>query len=285
MNIDSAYLTDTGRKRSHNEDAVAAWEPDDAAELARSGCLYVVADGVGGAAAGEVASRYAADKVCYAYFAGEDPDPEARLVAAVAQAGNDIYSHNQAHPERREMGTTAVAAVIRDDGLMVANVGDSRAYLLRAGTIEQLTTDHNVVARMRAQGEITDDEAAVHPWRNRLTRCLGTEPDVSVDTFERQLQPGDLVVLCSDGLTRHVHEDEIARIAGEGKPARAASRLVHLANDRGGEDNITVIVLSVGERGAPARRKGAPAPAAPDLDTTYSRAVRKPWWRRWTRGR
>lgn len=283
LSIEVASATDIGRKRSHNEDAIATWEPDEAPGLARSGCLYIVADGVGGAAAGEVASRYAADKVCYEYFAAEDPDQGRRLVAAIMQAGNDIFDYNQSHPDQREMGTTLVAAIVHHDRLIVANVGDSRAYFMRGNAIEQITTDHNMVARMLAQGEISDEEAAVHPWRNRLTRCLGKDPDITVDVFERTLQPGDVVVLCSDGLTRHVQDDEIAHIIHEIGPARAVSRLVDLANSRGGQDNITVIILSVGKNSARKNRRRSEAPAAPDLDTTYNTLTSKPWWWKWLR--
>lgn len=283
LNVEVASVTDIGCKRSHNEDAIAIWEPDDVAELARSGSLYIVADGVGGAAAGEVASRYAADVICYQHFSSKDPDLAARLVAAIIQAGNDIFHYNQSHPEQREMGTTLVAAVVQHDRLIVANVGDSRAYLVCDDEIEQITIDHNVVARMLAQGEISDDEAAVHPWRNQLTRCLGKESDVGVDAFERQLGQDNIVILCSDGLTRHVRDEEMKQIVREDKPASAASRLVNLAKERGGQDNISIIILKIGEGRARTKQKRGTSPAAPDLDTTYTRAVRKPWWRRLTR--
>jgi serine/threonine protein phosphatase PrpC len=288
MNVESIQLTDTGRKRSNNEDHAGAWEPDDAEERARAGCLYLVADGVGGAAAGEVASRYAVDKVLHDYFANPqgagadaEPDPGERLAAAVQAANDEIYAYNQEHTERREMGTTLVGAVIRGSELHVANVGDSRAYLVRGGAAEQITQDHNVVAGMVRRAEITAEEAVDHPFRNRLTRCLGMDPEVSVDLFQHQLQPGDTVVLCSDGLTRHVGDADIAHLTVEETPQAAARALVDLANERGGEDNIAVTVIRLGatarKRFQIPRRRSLPEP---ELDTTYHRIAGKKR-RRW----
>jgi serine/threonine protein phosphatase PrpC len=284
MQVDSASITDTGHKRPHNEDFVLAWVPEDPSESERSGSLFVVADGVGGGAAGEVASAYAADKVCYAYYAAEEPDSETRLVAAVAVANLDIHRYNAAHPEQREMGTTLVAAVIRDTSLLVANVGDSRAYLVRDGSAEQLTADHNVVAQMLARGEITAAQAATHPQRSRLTRCLGAEEEVGVDVFERALQAHDAVVLCSDGLTRHVHDEEIGQAAAQAKPADAARDLVELAKQRGGLDNISVVVVRVGTGAASNKPSGRQSPPAPDLETTYQTTLARPR-RRWPFGK
>jgi protein phosphatase len=140
MQLNSAILSESGMKRPHNEDFIAAWEPDDPAEIARSGSLYIVADGVGGAGAGEVASRYAAEAVLHRYFAGDEEDRTTRLEQVISEVSRTIYDYNEAHPELRPMGTTIVAALICGDELTVANVGDSRAYLLRASHIHQTTT-------------------------------------------------------------------------------------------------------------------------------------------------
>ena len=278
MKVESASVSDTGRRRPHNEDYLAQWEPDTEDELHSRGSLYVVADGVGGAAAGEVASRYGAERVIHDYFMDAEPDPEERLASAVEQAGAAIYEYNQAHPERREMASTLVAAAILSDELILASVGDSRGYLLRGGELEQLTRDHNVAASLLAQGEITAEEAANHPGHNRLTRSLGSDPSVGVDTSRHVLQEGDAVILCSDGLTRYVTDAEIASIAGQARPESAARRLVATANERGGADNISVIVLRmVAEAPRRARRPRTGLPE-PDLDTTYHRLTEKRRW-------
>ena len=279
MTSDYSCITDTGRKRPHNEDYVIAWVPDDPAEIDRSGSLFIVADGVGGGAAGEVASQFAAEKVCYAYYSAQEPDFETRLVAAITEANRDICRYNHAHPEQREMGTTIVAAVVRDSALLVANVGDSRAYLVCAGAIEQITTDHNVVAHMLARGEISAEQAATHPLRSRLTRSLGVDDEVGVDVFEHTLQPHDTVILCSDGLTRHVHDEEIGQAVVQGNPADAAQELVELAKQRGGLDNISVIVIRILSDQEQTKKPVRHSLSAPDLDTTFQMTVKKPRWR------
>jgi protein phosphatase len=279
IQIESICLTHPGHKRPHNEDFVLAWVPDDLAEFARSGSLYVVADGVGGAGAGEVASRYAAEAVLHGYFAGDEEDRTTRLEQVVSEVSRTIYDYNEAHPELRPMGTTLVAALICGDELTVANVGDSRAYLLRANHLQQITADHNVVARMVAQGEISAEDAASHPWRNRLTRCLGVDPEVSVDTFQHTLQLQDTIILCSDGLTRHVQDDEIVQIATQYRPSDAVRRLVDLANQRGGLDNISVVLLRILSGKDREKKPGIGSLPNPDLDTTYRTAIRKRRWR------
>lgn len=242
-----AQRTNRGRRRRHNEDALGAWTPRAAAERTRSGVLYVIADGVGGAAAGELASRCAVDWTIEEYGAAGDRagGPGERLAAAVEAANRRLCQANRDHPERREMGTTLVAAAIVGDELHVANVGDSRAYRVRGGAAELLTQDHTVTAGMVRRGELEPGAAARHPLRSQLTRCLGLEPEVKVDLDYQRLLPGDVVVLCSDGLTRHVTDEEIAQAVGAHKARAAARALVRLANRRGGEDNVSVTIVQV----------------------------------------
>jgi len=201
--------------------------------------------------------------------------------------GNEIYAYG--HSEAgggRAMATTLVAAVVWRERLIVANVGDSRAYLLRGGHAEQITVDHNLVGEMVQEGLMTEEEARRSKVKNRLTRSLGGRPDPKVDIFTRTLQTGDRIVLCSDGLTRYASAEDIVRLAGEAPPEEAVQRLIDFANQQGGADNISAIVIAVGEAipveawtstGTPTRLvapqaldiqdEGAPAPSAPDKDT------------------
>ena len=209
LTIEMECLTDVGRKRPHNEDFVDCFEPTDTEELARSGRLYIVADGVGGGSAGEVASEYAAKKVLHEYYHSSEPDLGERLKTAIHAANAGIFEHVQRRPELGRMGTTLVAAVVRGDELVVANVGDSRAYLIRKGEIHQVTRDHSLVARLVDEGSITPEEAETHPRRNVVLRSLGAGAKVYSDIFDGRVQRGDQIVLCSDGLMRHVTDDEI----------------------------------------------------------------------------
>jgi serine/threonine protein phosphatase PrpC len=233
--IEMASQTDVGRKRRHNEDYVGCFEPTDAEELLESGRLYIVADGVGGGAAGEVASEYAVRKVLYEYYQSTDPNLAERLKAAVRAAHADLYDHVDRHPEMRRMGTTLVAAAIRGDRLVVCNVGDSRAYLVRENRIRQITRDHSLVAQLVEEGSITPEEAETHPRRNVVLRSIGVDPSVHPDVFTEQLQVGDQILLCSDGLTRHVSDEAILHEVTRTRADRAVKRLVDMANVRGGK--------------------------------------------------
>lgn len=255
MQVVATLLTDPGRRRGHNEDYVASWEPADTAELEVSGSLYLVADGVGGARAGEVASRYAAEAILHEYYRSVEPDLGVRLVAAIKKANAEISAYNMQQEPQRPVGTTVVAAVIHGSDLLVGNVGDSRAYIVHEGEEEQITLDHNIVAEMLRRGDLTEVEAKDNPLRSRLTRCLGIEPAVTVDLFRRTLRENDIVVLCSDGLTRHVMPAEIAQIVTRESSQKAARQLVNLANQRGGEDNISVVVIKCAPT-TPRRRFG-----------------------------
>ncbi len=257
-----AARTDTGRVRHQNQDSVytgAIPLPD-----GQQAYLCLVADGMGGAAAGEYASRLAAD-VSRAYLEQEsashppatDAAWQALLRDAVRAANRQIYDAARTDAARRGMGTTLTIALLVGDRLHIASVGDSRAYLLNTGGVTddgapaaQLTSDHSLVARLVDIGQLTPEQARVHPQRNILYRSIGTDPSVDVDTRSEALEPGDIVLLCSDGLVNHVSDEEIAQIAlGETDLDRAVMRLVSLANERGGRDNISVVMVRVsGER-------------------------------------
>ncbi len=231
----SAGLTDTGRKRRQNEDALVCDPP-----------LFAIADGMGGAQAGEVASRLAAAAIeeGAAAIQGEEG------VATVVRAANARIFERAVHdPAVAGMGTTATVAVVdeRAGTVTIAHVGDSRAYLYRDGELEQLTTDHSLVGELVRSGRLTEDEAAVHPHRSVITRALGTDADVEVDTLTLEAAAGDLVLLCSDGLSAMVRDDEIAQVlrSAEGAPRAAAEALVSAANAAGGEDNVTVVLFEL----------------------------------------
>ena len=231
----SAGLSDTGRKRRQNEDAFVCEPP-----------LFAIADGMGGAQAGEVASRLAAAvfEEGAAAVQGEDG------VATVVRAANPRIFERAVHdPAVAGMGTTATVAVVDAAAatVTIAHVGDSRAYLYRLGSLEQLTTDHSLVGELVRSGRLTEDEAAVHPHRSVITRALGTDADVEVDTLTVDGAPGDLVLLCSDGLSAMVRDDEILRVleATGAAPREAAEALVSAANAAGGEDNVTVVLFEL----------------------------------------
>lgn len=263
-------LTDVGRKRRHNEDYVAWYEPSDPAALETSGRLYIVADGVGGQAAGEVASEYAVKKTLYAYYHSQEPDLGNRLQTVIDSANADVFAYTDMHPEIGRMGTTLVAAVIRGTELVVANIGDSRAYLIRDGEIRQITQDHSLVAQLVEEGLLSPEEAVVHPKRNVLLRSLGMDEDIHPDIFEGHIQPDDRLLLCSDGLTIYLPDAEIASIVNQLPLDAAARRLVQLANERGGKDNISLLLLHVVPANALAAKRRARSEESlgiPELET------------------
>ncbi len=237
--------TDLGRVRDNNEDKFDFFEPEDPAVLATKGRFYAVADGMGGHSAGQIACELALKAVIQSYYGSPSADTESSLKRAVEEANALIHATAQAMPDRQGMGTTLTAAVVRDDKLVIAQVGDSRAYLLRGGAISQMTEDHSWVAEQVRMGTMTLAEAQVSPFRNIITRSMGTAPQVEPDIFTHDLQEGDTVVLCSDGLSGHLEPPEILAVAGSYSPSVAALTLIDAANARGGRDNITAVVLSV----------------------------------------
>lgn len=269
--------TDLGRVRDNNEDKFDFFEPEDPAVLAAKGSFYAVADGMGGHSAGQVACELALKTVLSVYYADPSPDKDASLRRAVGEANSLIYDTAQAIPDRQGMGTTLTAAVLCEDKLLVAQVGDSRAYLLRGGTITQMTEDHSWVAEQVRLGTMTLAEAQVSPFRNIITRSVGTAAAVEPDIFTQEVQPGDTFVLCSDGLTGHVEPAEIQAMTESQSPSAAALALVDTANERGGRDNITALVLSVR---ALVPYEGGPAPETPSGDGVPREEKASRWGRR-----
>ncbi len=233
MNIGVA--THPGRKRRHNEDAYVVEPP-----------IFAVADGMGGAKAGEVASGLAAAAL---KETGADGSGEERVAQLIQEANRRVFRRASEDREASGMGTTMTVALVEDGTVVFGHVGDSRAYLIRGGSIEQLTDDHSLVAELVRSGRLTPEEAEAHPQRSVITRAVGTEPDVDVDTFTVEPEDGDLFLICSDGLTDMVDDGTIIDAIERHRDDldEAAKALVGAANRVGGEDNITVLLVEVGE--------------------------------------
>ena len=248
MYLSSVALTNVGRKRDHNEDFITDFKPSEENEIKLSGSLFIVADGVGGASQGEKASKYAAEKVLYEYYNHPEELPQDRLRHLIQAAGNQINSYAEEGENFMRMATTMVAAVFLDDALIVANVGDSRAYLIRQGVANQITKDHSFVGEMVRDGFMTEEEARVSKKKNRITRSLGGERDVRVDIFDGiALADGDKILLCSDGFSQYATKEIIVTLAQNGTSEEIATRMVAHANAHGGSDNISVILIKVSE--------------------------------------
>jgi len=237
----SAGITDTGRKRRRNEDAYVVQPP-----------IFAVADGMGGAQAGEVASKLAAAAL-------EDTDQgtlrgEDGVVALIQEANRRVYERSNEDPSASGMGTTMTVALVEAGRVVIGHVGDSRAYLARDGRLEQLTEDHSLVNELMKSGKLSPEEAEVHPQRSVITRALGTDPDVDVDRFTIDAEPGDIFLLCSDGLTSMVGDEAILDVLERYRDDldRVAKALVQAANRGGGEDNITVVAFEIAAGGADA---------------------------------
>jgi len=246
FDVEAAVLTDVGRHRETNQDAASFVRPHDPAVVAAKGVLLVVADGMGGHSGGEVASRIAVEAVRRAYYEN-GAEPAEALAHAVARANGEIYEAARQNPRLAGMGTTCTALAIRADGAACAHVGDSRIYLVRRGRIYAMTADHSSVQQMVDLGLLTPDQARHHADKNVLLRAVGTHPEVEVATWNDlfPVEPGDRFVVCSDGLYTLVEDTEIEALVLAQRPATACRRLVQLALDRGGYDNITVAVLEV----------------------------------------
>lgn len=238
--VQIASKTDVGRVRQANEDSCDTWRFDDGAHL------LVVADGMGGHRGGATASQTAIQTIAETFGGGAGGRAQETLANAIAAANERIFGLAREDSELEGMGTTVVAFHLdaRRRGT-VAHVGDSRAYRYRNGRLEPLTTDHSVVAEMQRRGLLSADEAAVHPRRNEILRSVGVEPDVDVEVAEVEVQGGDRYVLCSDGLSGVVKDDEIAALVQSKTPYEAVEALIELANERGGPDNITVQILAI----------------------------------------
>lgn len=249
--LDVAALSDRGVTRVHNEDAWSTPAADlTPGKIASKGRLFVVADGVGGHQAGNVASKMAVTIIQEHYYAHASPDAAAGLAAAIREANTQIDQEAAARPEQRGMSTTVTAVVLRGAELTVANVGDSRTYLIRNGRARQVTADHSWVEEQVRVGIITREEADKHPQRNIITRSLGTNRELEIDIFEEHLDQGDSVLLCTDGLTNTVTDTEIGTIVGRARKAKkAVNELIEQAKQRGAPDNVTAVLLGVRKRG------------------------------------
>jgi protein phosphatase len=250
--LEVASQTDVGCRRENNEDALSYWEPEADSDFQRKGRLAVIADGMGGYEGGQEASRLAVETVLHVY--GQDPasDPGAALVKGFLAAHDRIREYAEAHPELQGMGTTCTALALRGLKLFVVHIGDSRLYLLRRGTILRLTHDHSYVGRLVESGILRSEEAETHPQRHILTAALGAGDELSPDAFTEplELEAGDALVLCTDGLWSQVSEKELLGVVSSNRPAAACTELVRIARDRGGPDNITLQILLVGENGS-----------------------------------
>jgi serine/threonine protein phosphatase PrpC len=245
---EEAHKTDTGRQRHANEDSYYARAP-----------VFAVADGMGGAQAGEVASRIAAGAFERqgGKVTGETP-AEGQLEEIAQRANREIHRLAQEDSSRAGMGTTLTAAMVRDDEVAFGHVGDSRAYLFRDGQLKRLTKDHSLVEELRRQGRLTEEQAEEHPQRSIITRALGPEPDVNVDTMTFPARDGDVYLLCSDGLTTMVSDEQIREILAEAKTLRGAvNKLVEAANRGGGRDNITAVAFRLADADAKKSEEGA----------------------------
>jgi protein phosphatase len=233
-----AAATDPGRVRGHNEDAM--WPSPGLGGKARGSAdeelVAAVADGMGGHVGGEVASRLAIEAAL---------DRQGGAVDRVLAANEAVVGTAIDKPRLAGMGTTMTLAIFSAAGVEIGHIGDSRAYLLRGGALLQLTRDHSLMAEMIASGELTPAQAAAHPFRSVITRAIGMESHIVVDRVERDLLPGDRVLLCTDGLTTMLAEAEVAALLGAADPADAAAALVAAANHAGGLDNISVVVVDL----------------------------------------
>jgi protein phosphatase len=255
----AAAVTDPGRTRRHNEDAYVIEPP-----------LFAIADGMGGAQAGEVASRLATAAL---KEAGANGGGEQRIADLIQEANRRVYDRSSSDPNTSGMGTTITVALVEDDYVAFGHVGDSRAYLIRNAQMEQLTEDHSLVNELLKTGKLSREEAETHPQRSVITRALGTDPDVDVDTFSVQAESGDLFLLCSDGLTDMVSEESILDVVERNRDDidGALRALVKAANRGGGQDNITVVAFEIAD-GVLASDGDTREQALPDDEDTLSEA-------------
>jgi serine/threonine protein phosphatase PrpC len=247
--IEVSSQSDIGCVRKNNEDSFGYWEPEDDQLFLRKGRLAVVADGMGGYEGGQEASRLAVETLMAVYRDFGDADPQQALVEALQAAHEQIRQYSFAHPELRGMGTTCTAAAIvrgaQHDALYYVHVGDTRLYLIRDGQITRVTRDHSYVGRLVESGMISPEEAETHPQRNILTAALGTNPDLIMDSpgQPEPLRPEDVLLICSDGLWGQVRDPEILNAVDNKNVEQAGRKLIELARERGGPDNITVEIL------------------------------------------
>jgi PPM family protein phosphatase len=272
--IEYASQTDVGIRRSHNQDAHVMMPASDRAQFEQRGHVFLVADGMGAHAVGELASKMAVDNIPHVYskYAREGPEPA--LQKAFVEANTTIHTRGQQNREFKGMGTTGTALVLREEGVWVGHVGDSRAYRVRQGVIEQLSFDHSLLWELARRQQKNPEELKGIP-SNVIVRSLGPEPVVLVDVEgPHPVQPGDIYLLCSDGLSGQVTDREIGAVVTALPPAESSRFLMHLANLHGGPDNTTVIVVRV--LGEP-----EPAPTPSQADILFGATDEAPRWPSW----
>lgn len=240
-----AAKTDLGRVRDNNEDKFEFYVSEDDAVLASRGAVYIVCDGMGGHAAGQIASELTAKTFIDVYLHHPSENPQVAMAAAVTASCRFLIDVGRAVPARKGMGTTLSALILIQDKAHIVQVGDSRVYRLRGENLEQLTNDHTYIEEAIAMGLMTRAEAENSPYKHVITRAITTDGDVVPDLFTHDLQAGDIFLLCSDGLINHVDDPTIALVLGEDDPAEAAWKLVGLALQNGGSDNCTVLIVRV----------------------------------------
>lgn len=260
--VQYATLSDVGMRRKNNQDSFTVQLCSDKDEWAQRGHIFIVADGMGGHAVGELASKIAVDTTPLTYFKSRAGTIPAAVTEAIRDANRVINDRGTQNPDFLRMGTTIVALILSPEGAYLAHVGDSRCYRVRSGQIELLTFDHSLEWEMRRAGRLKPGDVFLPEARHVITRSLGPEPNVEVEVdgpFE--VFPGDRFILCSDGLTGHLNDSEIGMIVGSLPPPEATKLLVNLANLRGGSDNITVVIASAGDVPAGAKPPTPPSPS------------------------
>ena len=244
--IAHAALSDVGMRRQNNQDSMSSMVSTDEDYWQQRGHLFLVADGMGAHAAGELASKLAADGIPHTYAKNLEAEPPVALRQAIIESNTQINDKGSANAEFQGMGTTCSSLLLLPEGAVVGHVGDSRVYRLRKGQLDQLTFDHSLVWEMQAAGQVSPEAAEMHLPKNIITRSLGPSPTVQVDLEGPfPIESGDVYLLCSDGLTGPVKDQELGAIVSCLSPDEAARTLIDLANLRGGPDNITVIVVRV----------------------------------------
>jgi serine/threonine protein phosphatase PrpC len=274
LRLAAAGLTDVGRRRERNQDNVAHFVPNDDDVLDHKGALFVVCDGMGGHAAGEVAAEIGVNSLRDLYYQTTEDDIISAVASAIKQANEAIYAYAREHPGMTGMGTTCVALVVQGGRGYFLNIGDSRAYIVRERLMRQVTLDHSWVAEQVRAGVLTEEQARTHAHRNVITRSLGTQPTVSADLFIETLHDGDRILLCSDGLHGYVDEQEIEReMVEHADPELGAQHLIDMANANGGPDNITALIVHMVEVPEAVGELTLPLPIEEDPEQIITRPV------------
>ncbi|MEO7003108.1 MAG: Stp1/IreP family PP2C-type Ser/Thr phosphatase [Ktedonobacterales bacterium] len=273
LRLASAVLTDVGRKRERNQDNVTQYIPPERDVFDDKGALFIVCDGMGGHAAGEVAAELGVGTISEVYYASRGEDVISSVAHAVKAANEAIYARASQNPEMAGMGTTCVTLIVSGGRAYIVNIGDSRAYLIRDGKMRQVTQDHSWVAEQVRMGLLTEEQARVHAHRNVITRSLGTQPTITADLFVETLHDGDRILICSDGLHGYVDEAAIEReVLSPVTPDVATRDLIDMANANGGPDNISAIVVDILE----APEVAGPVPLPPTVDNPIEEGTTQP---------